>query len=53
MIQETIKQLTVNIRDLQAKPALRPVLEAELLKMSYTEQEIKPALDNVFKVTLQ
>lgn len=52
-IHETIKQLTANVRDLQSKPLLRPVLEAELLKLKYNEEEVTTALDKTFKVTLQ
>lgn len=52
-VRNTINELTASIRDLSAKPLLRSVLEAELLKLKFTEEEIKPELDRVFKVTLQ
>ena len=52
-IEETIRQLTVNVCDVEHKPLLRPVLEAELFKLKYQEEEITAALDKLFKVTLQ
>ncbi len=52
-IQDVVRQLTVNIRDLSNKPMLRPVLEAELLKMDFNKEDVAAALNETFKVTLQ
>lgn len=52
-IRETIDYLTASVRDLPGKPLLRPVLEAELLKLGYSPDEVNPALDEAFKVTVQ
>lgn len=52
-VRDTVAKLTTNIKDLRSKPALRPVLEAELLKMNYAQEEVAEVLDDTFKVTLQ
>lgn len=52
-VSDTIADLTRNVRNLHEKPLLRHVLEAELLKMKFDEEEVTKALDKTFKVTLQ
>lgn len=49
---EMARHLTKNIKPIEAKPHLRPVLEAELLKLGHTEEDVKKSLDTLFKVTV-
>ncbi len=50
---QTIDQLTAGVVDASSKTALRPVLEAELLKLGNKEEDVASALDEFYKRTLQ
>lgn len=54
-VQAQINHMTQSIKDAAAKPALRPVLEAELLKLGNSVESVNEALDEFFgtKATLQ
>ena len=52
-INECVDRMTANVRDIQAKPALRPVIAAELLKLGFDAESVETALNKTFKVTLQ
>lgn len=49
---ETARHLTANIKDISAKLHLRPVLEAELMKLGHSAEDVKVGLDKLFKVTV-
>lgn len=52
-VAETVAKLTSTIKDAAHKPLLRPVLEAELLKMRYEPEDVKEVLDRFYQVTVQ
>jgi hypothetical protein len=49
-VNDDLRALTKNIKDLAYKPLLRGTLEAELLKLGHEPEEVTQALDATFKV---
>jgi hypothetical protein len=49
---ETARHLTKNIRAVDTKPHLRSVLEAELLKLGHSPEDVQESLNALFKVTV-
>ena len=47
---ETARHLTANIKNIDTKPHLRPVLEAELLKLGHDVDVVKESLDKALKL---
>lgn len=48
-VNDDLRALTKNIKDLAHKPLLRGTLEAELLKLGHEPEEVTRALDETFK----
>lgn len=52
-ISDTIDHLTQDVADARHKPALRPVMEAELMRSGYSVEAVQDALDKFYEVKTQ
>lgn len=52
-ISDTIAYLTKDVADARHKPALRPVMESELMRSGYSADTVQDALDKFYKVNTQ